>query len=55
LIELSPAAQACWRCAEHNAVIEGVSPLWDLLEVTMSEKQLHELALAIEVAGLVLL
>ena len=30
------------RCAGHGAVIEGESPLWDLSEVTMSEKQLHE-------------
>ena len=29
-------------CAGHGAVIEGESPLWDLSEVTMSEKQLHE-------------
>ena len=30
------------RCAGHGAVIEGESPLWDLSEVTMSERQLHE-------------
>ena len=38
----------------HGAVIEGESPLWDLAEVTRSEKQLHELPSAIEVADVVL-
>ena len=29
-------------CVGHDFEIEGESPLWDLSEVTMSEKQLHE-------------
>ena len=37
-------------CAGHGAVIEGESPLWDLSEVTMSERQLHEPTRATEVA-----
>ena len=37
-------------CAGHGAVIEGESPLWDLSEVTMSERQLHESIRATEVA-----
>ena len=37
-------------CAGHGAVIEGESPLWDLSEVTMSERQLHEPPRATEVA-----
>ena len=53
-IKLSPAAQGCWRCAGRGAVIEGESPLWHLSEVTMSEKQLHELVSLIEVTVLVL-
>ena len=37
-------------CAGHGAVIEGESPLWDLSEVTMSERQLHEPIRVTEVA-----
>ena len=37
-------------CAGHDAVIEGESPLWDLSEVTMSERQLHEPIRVTEVA-----
>jgi hypothetical protein len=29
-------------CAWHGRMIGGESPLWDLLEVTMSRRQLHE-------------
>jgi hypothetical protein len=39
-------------CARHGAVIEGESPLWDLSEVTMSEKQLHEPTAPAEVGAL---
>ena len=39
------------RCAGHGAVIEGESPLWDLSEVTMSERQLHEPSPVAKAAG----
>ena len=40
-------------CARHGTVIEGESPLWDLSEVTMSEKQLHVPTSPTEVGALV--